>query len=481
MNEKNENTLIELNNEFWARAYQTNIGKLVGVCYRYTGNFQLSEDLAQDAFLKAIEKKESFRGEGNFDAWLRRITVNQVLQYLRNQKSKPFLQPLRGDEETAITPQENMASIRTMEFTVSELLETIDRLPEHHRLVFNLYVLDKFSHARIGEALGISEGTSKSHLARARKKLQQLLSEKIQFQKEQGNEERAAFLLIALADDTKTDALFQESFDHFSMAPQNPLPLNFGRHTVLHHVKKIVLNKSVQIIPGFSVTLAVVMVIYFLSKGPRHSGENKTNIEPVPSQTAQDSLVNKNSSENIPSQTATISPPGINNGKNIKLHSMKPLDSLALMLALSTSSVNSLPLKDSIRQKIEKPALEQVTAPDSSQNRDQSTSAGGKKIDSEERGTFRATELFWNRNNLEVDFKGAVRVDFKEQHFQGKGTFNFLGKVHLLLVDGQPAELGAAIKLSNQDYRLTELNGTEAGSKYGDAGKFGAILINRSE
>jgi hypothetical protein len=91
------------------------------------------------------------------------------------------------------------------------------KMPEHHRLVFNLYVLEKFSHSRIGEALGISEGTSKSHFARARKKLQQLLTQKVEIQKETGNEERATILLFALADDGRIDEMFFQSFDKFSV------------------------------------------------------------------------------------------------------------------------------------------------------------------------------------------------------------------------------------------------------------------------
>jgi RNA polymerase sigma factor (sigma-70 family) len=230
--------LIDLTKEFWAHAYQTSIGKLIGICYRYTGNHQLSEDLAHDAFLKAIEKSQSFRGDGNFDAWLRRIVVNHVLQYLRNKKRNPYLQPLTTDQAAAISMKEDTSSTQPMEFTTIELLETVDQLPEHHRLVFNLYVLEKFSHSRIGEELGISEGTSKSHLARARKKLQQLLTEKIEIQKEEGNKEKAAILLFALTDDATTDQMFLKSFDKFSIPPENPLSLDFLQRPAKNILKK---------------------------------------------------------------------------------------------------------------------------------------------------------------------------------------------------------------------------------------------------
>src|SRR4051794_9740796 len=122
-------TLIRPNKEFWTQAYQTNIAKLTGICYRYTGNYQLSEDLAHDAFLKAIEKWQSFRGDGSFDAWLRRIAVNHVLQHLRDQKRHPYLQQLTPGQAEAIAAQDNTVLAQPMEFTIKELLEAIDQLP----------------------------------------------------------------------------------------------------------------------------------------------------------------------------------------------------------------------------------------------------------------------------------------------------------------------------------------------------------------
>ena len=157
--------------EFWEKAYQDNIGRLIGICYRYTKNYPLSEDLAHDAFLKAIDKAGTFKGSGQFEAWLRRIVVNHTLQYLRDRKKDPPLVDSMPDLIAPETIEENSHPSKSMSFTIPELIDTIDQLPEHHRLVFNLYVMEEFTHSQIGDELGISEGTSKSHLARARKKL----------------------------------------------------------------------------------------------------------------------------------------------------------------------------------------------------------------------------------------------------------------------------------------------------------------------
>jgi hypothetical protein len=148
------------------------------------------------------------------------------------------------------------------------------------------------------------------------------------------------------------------------------------------------------------------------------------------------------------------------------------------MLALSASPLTTSHLKDSIMNQIQH--LE-ITAPvDSTLLKDQSNSGIIPKR-AKGGGTFRATELYWNKDNMELDFIGTVRVDFKAQHFQGTGKFNFLGKVYLLIVDGQQVAMGKTIKLSDQDYNLTELDSKEAISKYGDAGKNGAVVIEASK
>jgi predicted DNA-binding protein (UPF0251 family) len=199
-------------------------------------------------FLKQLKSRKASEAMDILMPGYERIVVNHVLQYLRNQKKDPYLQPLTPDHVAAMAEQENTSSTQPMEFTTTELLETIDQLPEHHKLVFNLYVMEKFTHAQIGEELGISEGTSKSHLARARKKLQHLLTEKVKTQKEKENKERAAILLFALADDARMDQLFFEKVDQFSIPPKNPLSLDFSQRPGNDPFKKMISKKSFPII-----------------------------------------------------------------------------------------------------------------------------------------------------------------------------------------------------------------------------------------
>jgi hypothetical protein len=95
-------------------------------------------------------------------------------------------------------------------------------------------------------------------------------------------------------------------------------------------------------------------------------------------------------------------------------------------------------------------------------------------------GTFRASKLEWSAENNELYFKGKVRVDFKKQRFHGNGSFTFLGKVHLLIIDEQQIALGNSIKLSDDDYKLVTLDSEAATEKYGDKGLRGAVEIFRS-
>lgn len=158
--------------EFWSKAYRRNIGKMVGVCYRYVGDWQEAEDLAQDAFLHAIEKANTYHAWGSFEGWLKKIAVNEALMYLRKRPEMVEMEEKMAVEEPlADNPQE----METM-FSQEELLGIISKLPVRQRTVFNLYAVEHYSHAKIAETLGISVANSKVLLSRARVELQGRLS-----------------------------------------------------------------------------------------------------------------------------------------------------------------------------------------------------------------------------------------------------------------------------------------------------------------
>ncbi len=158
---------------FWAEQYRRHIGKMVGACYRYVADWDLAEDLAQDAFLAAMEKASTFRAFGSFEGWLKKIAVNQALMHLRDcPEMVEWDENLHSQEVEEIADDPELS--RT-DFTQEELLEVVGKLPVKQRTVFNLYALEHYSHSKIAETLGISIANSKVLLTRARAELQQRL------------------------------------------------------------------------------------------------------------------------------------------------------------------------------------------------------------------------------------------------------------------------------------------------------------------
>ncbi|SHI68989.1 RNA polymerase sigma factor [Algibacter luteus] len=149
--------------------YKLFSSKLFAICLKYSRNYAEAEDNLQDAFLTIFDKIEQYKSKGSFEGWIKRITVNTVLQRYRNEKVFDII-----NENTA----ENV-ELDVEEDTVSidYLLKIIQELPDRYRLVFNLYVLDGYSHKDIAEMLEINIGTSKSNLARARLILKQTIED----------------------------------------------------------------------------------------------------------------------------------------------------------------------------------------------------------------------------------------------------------------------------------------------------------------
>lgn len=205
----------------WENLYYAEAPKLLGLCRRYVPDVAVAEDLMHDAFLTALQKQADFAGRGEPAAWLRAIAVNTALQYLRREKRLQQLLATAPAEELDLELPDEATDLRsvvlTADFSEADLLAVIDCLPEHHRVVFNLYVLDGFSHQQIADTLGISAGTSKSHLARARKKIQHLLWLKAQ---EMRKKQRRAVLLPLLPESSDAvDDLFRQRLQGHSIQP----------------------------------------------------------------------------------------------------------------------------------------------------------------------------------------------------------------------------------------------------------------------
>lgn len=146
--------------------YERFSGKMLAVCTRYCANRDDAEEVMLDGFMRVFEKIEQFREEGSFEGWIRRVMVTESLMFLR--KSKQWRQEVSLDD-VAVEPDYEWADA---ELNETDLLRLVNQLPDGYRTIFNLYAIEGYAHAEIAQMLGISEGTSKSQLSRARVLLQ---------------------------------------------------------------------------------------------------------------------------------------------------------------------------------------------------------------------------------------------------------------------------------------------------------------------
>ncbi len=143
------------------------------VCLRYVSDRSLAEDILQDSFITLFTKLGSYKGDGSFEGWARRIFVTTALMALRKKdalKMSDELDAVRGMKADTYTQIQNLG--------YKELMQLIMSLPTGFRTVFNLYAVEGYSHKEIAEMLGITETTSRTQLSRARIWLQKKIEER---------------------------------------------------------------------------------------------------------------------------------------------------------------------------------------------------------------------------------------------------------------------------------------------------------------
>ncbi|SDL75409.1 RNA polymerase sigma-70 factor, ECF subfamily [Daejeonella rubra] len=149
--------------------YKTLASRMMGVCMRYAKDTYEAEDVLQMGFVKVFQKISEFRGEGSFEGWIRRIMVNTAIESYRKNLRNLNLVDI---DEVYDQPQ---STFDMSGLELKDLLKLVQQLSNGYRLVFNMYVIEGYSHKEIATQLGITEGASKSQLSRARA----ILKEKI--------------------------------------------------------------------------------------------------------------------------------------------------------------------------------------------------------------------------------------------------------------------------------------------------------------
>ena len=140
--------------------------RMFGLCLQYANNYDDACDIMQEGFIKVFSKLEQFQGKGSFEGWIRRIMINTALERYR---SHLHLYPLT--ENTEIKDEIVYEDVFE-NLSASDLVKLVQDLSPRYRMVFNMYAIEGYTHKEIAETMGITVGTSKSNLSRARDILQ---------------------------------------------------------------------------------------------------------------------------------------------------------------------------------------------------------------------------------------------------------------------------------------------------------------------
>ena len=153
---------------------------MLSICLRYERNKEDADFMLNQGFMKVLTKLNQYSQDKPFEAWLRRIMINTIIDnYRKNNKENSIIQfrDIASDGGDRTWVGYNLADLN---FEAEELLQMISRLPPESKKVFNLYTVEGYAHKEIAEMLGISDGTSKWHLSFARKKLRELIAASIE-------------------------------------------------------------------------------------------------------------------------------------------------------------------------------------------------------------------------------------------------------------------------------------------------------------
>jgi len=170
----NETKLIQRaakqNREAQHVLYELHAPKMLSVCRYYVKDVHQAEEVMLNGFFKVFKNLNTYKYEGSFEGWMRRIMVREAISFLRQKKTIEF-----ADEEDYLNNDYGTTIKTTME--LAEIQQVIDSLPEGYKMVFVMYAIEGYKHFEIAELLKISEGTSKSQLFKARQMLQQKIKE----------------------------------------------------------------------------------------------------------------------------------------------------------------------------------------------------------------------------------------------------------------------------------------------------------------
>tara|TARA_R110001592_G_scaffold307299_1_gene580500 strand:+ start:25231 stop:25824 length:594 start_codon:yes stop_codon:yes gene_type:complete len=154
-------------------------GLLLSICLRYTKNYDIAEEVLQLAFIKIFKNLKKYEFKGSFEGWLKRITVNTAIDFIRSKKNALVLLPDEFDIENVelsddLEEDDNFG----YQYSPQQVMEAVQMLTPAYKAVFNLYVIEEYQHKEIAEMLDINIGTSKSNLLKAKVRIRKILETK---------------------------------------------------------------------------------------------------------------------------------------------------------------------------------------------------------------------------------------------------------------------------------------------------------------
>ncbi len=152
--------------------------QMMAVCLRYGSDYDEAQDMFQDGFIKVFQKLHMYNGKGPLGAWIRRTMVNNALDHLRRNKRKKdsvslFEVEFKMESEDVVDPFEDEET----KISRDRILELVRQMPTGYRTVFNLYVVEEYSHKEIADQLGITESTSKTQYRKAKAYMRKLINQ----------------------------------------------------------------------------------------------------------------------------------------------------------------------------------------------------------------------------------------------------------------------------------------------------------------
>ncbi len=173
--EEKESLLIQacVKEEAWAQKmlYETYYPKMIGVCMRYSNDYEDARDILNEGFIKVFRFIEKYKIGTSLESWIRRIMINSSIDYYRKE-----IRHRSEDIDTAMYKLSDQTDV-VSDFSAQDILKAVQKLPPAYRAVFNLYVIEGYSHKEVSEELGITESTSRSNLVKARNRLKDMLEE----------------------------------------------------------------------------------------------------------------------------------------------------------------------------------------------------------------------------------------------------------------------------------------------------------------